>query len=348
MSSESQTPRPASPQAVTLVLNPNARKLKLDAVDVDHFKQLLPPDSEVHVTHSLDELDELMSNWAHGERTLCFYGGDGSISRGLTSLIRHHGEDFELPPVLPVRAGTINMLCNHTGKRESAERTLEHWGDQNGVDPTTHRIIEIPTLKIEIEGRESEGARYGFVFAWGVGHRVLKEYYSRNDRPNAIDAAVVATQAFLQAIKPFNEDLPLFKKERLQMRIDHGSGAGEPISDPMHTLTVGTISRMSLGMRPLPGGEIQPGGFNFSANGMPLYKVAAYVPALLFGFGDQSELDFGPQLVCGKQVKSLECILPDGFTLDGEMIHLEQPSRVRLSAGPVVRFWTRKASTTPF
>jgi hypothetical protein len=313
-------------------------------VDVDHFKQLLPPDSEVHLTRSLDELDELMSNWAHGERTLCFYGGDGSISRGITSLIRQHGEDFELPPVLPVRAGTINMLCNHTGKRESAERTLEHFGEQNSIDVTTHRIVEIPTLKIEIEGQETEGARYGFVFAWGVGHRVLKEYYSRNDRPNAIDAAVVATQAFLQAIKPFNDDLPLFRKERIQMRIN----GSEPISDPMHTLTVGTISRMSLGMRPLPGGEIQPGGFNFSANGMPLYKVAAYVPALLFGFGDQSELDFGAQLVCGKQVQSLECILSEGFTLDGEMIDIAQPSRVTLSAGPVVRFWTRKKSAPAF
>jgi hypothetical protein len=339
MSSESQIPR-SSAQAVTLVLNPNARRLKLDAVDVDHFKQLLPPDSEVHLTRSLDELDELMSNWAHGERTLCFFGGDGSISRGITSLIRHHGEDFELPPVLPVRAGTINMLCNHTGKRESAERTLEHWGGQTGIAPSTHRIREIPTLKIEIEGHEAEGPRYGFVFAWGVGHRALREYYERNASPNAIDAAVVATQAFLQAITPFNEELPLFKKERLQLRVNDG----DPITEPMRALTAGTISRMTLGLRPLPGGDIKPGGFHFSANGMPLFKVAAYVPALIFGFGDQSELDFGPQLVCGKNVQSVECILTDGFTLDGEMIELDKPSRVRLSAGPVARFWTRNLS----
>ena len=157
----------AQPQAMTLVLNPNARRLKLEALDVEHFRQLLPPDSEVHVTRDLDELDALMSNWQHGERTLCFYGGDGSISQGITSLIRHHGEDFGLPPVLPVRAGTINMLCNHTGRRESAQRTLQHW-----VSADTHRIREIPTLKIEIEGREP---RYGFVFAWGIGYRVVSE-----------------------------------------------------------------------------------------------------------------------------------------------------------------------------
>jgi hypothetical protein len=330
MTSEYETAlaKPQS-QAVTLVLNPNARKLKLEALDVDHFKQLLPPDSDIHLTRDLDELDALMSNWQHGERTVCFYGGDGSISQGLTSLIRNNGEDFPLPPVLPVRAGTINMLCNNTGKRESAMRTLEHW-----VSAETHRILEVPTLKIEIEGQET---RYGFVFAWGIGYRVVREYYNRNDAPNALDGAAVATQAFLQAIKPFNDDLPLFKKERLQLRIN----GGEPISEPMHTLTIGTIPRTSLGIRPFPPGEILPGGFSFSANGMPLYKVAAYVPVLMFGFGDQSELDFGGQLVCGRHVKSLECVLTEGFTLDGEMIELAGPSKVKLSSGPVARFWTR-------
>jgi len=330
MAIESESARPpASAQAVTLVLNPNARKLKLEALDVNHFKQLLPPDSEVHLTQNLDELDALMSNWQHGERTLCFYGGDGTISQGLTSLIRNNGEDFPLPPVLPVRAGTINMVCNHTGKRESAKRTLEHW-----VSAETHRIREIPTIKVEIEGQET---RYGFVFAWGIGHRVVREYYNRTASPNALDGAAVATQAFLQAIKPFNEDIPLFKKENLQMRIN---GAG-PVATPMHTLTVGTIDRTSLGIRPFPPGEITAGGFSFSANGMPLYKCAAYVPVLMFGFGDQSELDFGGQLVCGRQVKTLQCQLTEGFTLDGEMIDLPNPSRVTVSAGPVARFWTR-------
>jgi hypothetical protein len=61
----------------------------------------------------------------------------------------------------------------------------------------------------------------------------------------------------------------------------------------------------------------------------------------MFGFGDQSELDFDGQLVCGRQVKTLECVLTEGFTLDGEIFELEGPSRVRISAGPVARFWTR-------
>jgi hypothetical protein len=36
-------------------------------------------------------------------------------------LIRHQGESFALPPVLAVRAGTINMLCSILGFREKID-----------------------------------------------------------------------------------------------------------------------------------------------------------------------------------------------------------------------------------
>ena len=318
---------------MTVVLNPNARKLKLQARSVEDFRKLLPPDSEIHLTRDLDELDALMGNWAHGERTVCFFGGDGSISRGITSLIQHHGEDIALPPVLPVRAGTMNFLCNLSHQRESANQTLERWSDNRG----SLSIREVPTLRVQVGDQKP---RYGFVFAWGIGYRVLTEYYRRNKSPNLMDGAVVATQAFIQAVNPFNEDLPLFRREEIGLSVN-----GKPVAaDPMHTLTVGTISRISLGIRPFPHGEVRPGGFHFSANGMPLYRVAANVPTLLFGMSDQSELDFGPKLVNGKQVGEIECELTDGFTLDGELFELPARNRVRISAGPVAKFWTQTPS----
>lgn len=316
---------------MTMVLNPNARKLKLEAHSVEDFRKLLPADSEVHLTRDLRELDALMGNWKHGEQTLCFFGGDGSISRGITSLIRQHGEGVALPPVLPVRAGTMNMICNLSGKRETAHKTLARWSG----DRASLRIREIPTLRVQVG---DERPRYGFVFAWGIGHRVLTEYYRRTDSPNILDATAVVTQAFIQAINPFNEDLPLFKREDIALRVDGAPPRGER----MHTLTAGTIPRLSLGIRPFPPGEIRPGGFHFSANGMPLMRVAANVPTLLFGMGDQCGLDFGDRLIPGKQVGEVVCDLSDGYTLDGELFDLPPGrARVRLSAGPVARFWTR-------
>ncbi len=320
---------------LTLVLNPNARQLKLQSLTEEDFRALLPPDSDIHLTRDLGELDDLMGNWKNGERTLCFFGGDGSIARGITAFIRHHGEETPLPPVLPVRAGTINMLCNLTGRRETAQTTLERW-----LGNHAHVACEIPTLKVQIE---DQLPHYGFVFAWGIGYRVLSEYYKRTETPNVVDAAAVATQAFLSAVNPFSESLPLFKRENLKLRINGQAHDGN--TRGFHTLTVGTISRLTLGIRPFPQGEIRPGGFHFSANGMPLYKVAAYTPTLLFGLTDQKLLDFGDQLVNGRQVERLDCELGEGFTMDGEIFNLERPSRVTISSGPTVRFWSRQKSS---
>ena len=142
--------------------------------------------------------------------------------------------------------------------------------------------------------------------------------------------------AFMQAIRPNNSELPLFKKENIKLAVNGKA----PHLDPLHTLTVGTIPRLSLGIRPFPPSTNQPGQFQFSANGMPLYKVAAFSPTLVFGLGDQSQLDFGPQLVCGNETQELVCELSEGFTMDGELFELAEPTQVRISAGPVVRFWT--------
>jgi hypothetical protein len=314
-------------EGMTLVLNPNARRLKTHGLSVEDFKALLPPNSEVHLTQDLAELDEVMSNWRSGEQTLCFYGGDGSIARGITSFIRHHGEETQLPPVLPVRAGTINMLCNLMGRRETADTTLIRW-----MNRELREVREVPTVKVQVG---TEAPRYGFILAWGVGYRVLSEYYSRTDRPSMMDAVAVMTQAFTQAVRPGNSESSLSRREHLALSVD----GGPPSDGLFHTLTIGSIPKVSIGIRPFPPGEIKPGTIAFSANGMPLYQVANYAPTLLFGIGDQRQLDFGNELVSGIGTRELSCRLVEGFTMDGEIFELPEPAEVKVTAGPVVRFW---------
>jgi hypothetical protein len=110
----------------------------------------------------------------------------------------------------------------------------------------------------------------------------------------------------------------------------------------VRALTVGTIERVSLGIRPFPPEPVKAGAFHYSANGMSLAKVAWHAPTLLFGLGDQRKLGTSAVLA-GANAQSLEAVLSEGFTMDGEMFGLERPTRVRLSPGPVVRFWTKSA-----
>lgn len=291
------------------------------------MKTLLGPGSNIHVTKDLEELDRLMSQWTDCEETLCFYGGDGSIARGLTSLIRHRGESEELPPFLAVRAGTINMLCSVAGVRENCNRTFQKWRTGQFT-----QLKEIPTLRVEVEGEQPQ---YGFVFAWGVGYRVLRDYYDRSPSPDVFDGFASFTKAFLTAMHPKGHEKPLFKTESLELRID----GREAEAGPLRALTIGTISRVTLGMRPFSPVPIENGRFHVTGHGISLARVVAHTPTLCFGLGDIRKLNLGRKLVVGENVRELECRLTEGFTMDGEVFELKKPTKVRISAGPVVRFW---------
>lgn len=322
---------PPKPHALTLVLNPNARKPRLKPPSIEKLEKKLGPNSRIHITRDLEDLDRLMKSWKNEEETLCFYGGDGSIARGLTSLIRHKGESYRLPPVLTVRAGTINMLCSILGFREKVDTTFDRW-TRNELNT----LRQIPTLKVEVG---NEPPQYGFIFSWGVGYRVLKQYYDRKHVPDAVDAMAVMTKTFLSAILPGADRSPMFKGQEIKLMVDGKS----PGTEPVRSLLVGTIERLSLGIKPFAPKSVLPDGFHVSVNSMPLTQVAWHSPTLLFQLGDQRELTkkLGNKLFCDTQVKELRAELTEGFTMDGEMFELSRPTKVRISPGPVVQFWTK-------
>jgi diacylglycerol kinase family enzyme len=319
---------------LTLVLNPNARRLRQTAPTISELQDSLAPGSEIHLTRDLDELDKLMQDKRpDAERqTLCFYGGDGSIARGLTSLIRHHGEDCRIPPVLVVRAGTINMLASVLGLHESVDRTLRRWNDGE-----LRYLREIPLIKVEFG---EEDPHYGFVFAWGAGFRVLRKYYARRSNPTAWDAAWIIAKDFSRDM--MKGDSTLFACENIGLKI----GDAPPLDLPLSSLAAGTIPRVSLGAKPFPPEPVLPGGFHYSANGMCASSILRHLPKLLLGFGDQRDIakDGKTALVAGTQVSQIEAQISDGFTIDGEMFEIARKMAVKISSGPVVRFWTNTAT----
>ncbi len=80
---------------------------------------------------------------------------------------------------------------------------------------------------------------------------------------------------------------------------------------------------------------------------MPLLNVVRHSATLMFGMGDQRKLRYGDALLCGTQARELTCVLSEGFTLDGETFPFERPTEVRLTPGPVIRFWANPSQATP-
>ncbi|MCC7441118.1 MAG: hypothetical protein IT285_05780 [Bdellovibrionales bacterium] len=314
---------------LTVVLNPHARRCA--GAEAKMARALAPRRPDVRVTHNLEELDQVLQELsAHPERrsgTLCFYGGDGSVSRGITAWIRARGEGAALPTLLAVRGGTINFLSSWLGIRGSGATTLQRWSEGRLA-----ALRAVPTLRVRIG---DAAPLYGFFMAWGVGERVLRAYYARAARPGPWDALVVAGQTIVRAA--LGRDGSLFERAALGMRVEGGVVDGDPELSCL-SLLAGTVPRLSLGIRPFSPAALEPGTFHVAANGMELRDLARHVPRLLAGWGDPGTLaHLGLFQAAGAE--RLVARLGGGITLDGELHPLSGPTEVEVTPGPMAHFW---------
>lgn len=323
--------------SLRVVLNPNAGRVRAHMAKAGAHA-VAEHSSRLHLTASLDALTELFETTAiDRSQTLCFYGGDGSIAQGLSAMLHCLGEDAPLPTVLPVAAGTINVMSEYLGLAESPAETLARLDTPGRLERRA-----IPSIKIEVEGQPPI---YGFMLGWGVGYRVLESYYSRSDHPTFVDASAVMAQTFGQSLHPRATELPLFRRHALDLCVD-GQPLG-PEQPPCHSLIVGVLERSTMGLRVLPPEPVEPHRFHFSANGMRPASVFRHALSLLFAVRDQRELEGQHPLVARTNVRELRFTLTEGYTLDGEMIRAEGARSCTISAGPSVQFWAAPRASSP-
>ena len=82
----------------------------------------------LHVTASLDELDDVVADIARrGSDLVLLSGGDGTLMAGASALYRHFGQD--LPALAPIPGGTAGTIARNWGldgdTRERLRRMLE-------------------------------------------------------------------------------------------------------------------------------------------------------------------------------------------------------------------------------
>ncbi|MCA9682379.1 MAG: hypothetical protein KC457_09305 [Myxococcales bacterium] len=321
-----------STPSLVMVLNPNAGRVRRHmATPAARAKVELTP--RLHLTNSLTELDQLFADQAVDDsQTVCFYGGDGSIARGLSAMINGLGEDASLPTVLPVAAGTINVMSEYLGLTEAPHETLERLRRGQGLVRRS-----LPSIKVSVEG---QGPLYGFMFGWGLAYRVLESYYGRRKHPTLADASVIMAQTFAQSLHPRATELPLFSCRDLRIHVD-----GEPLGDDqprLHSFIAGVLGRSTMGLRPLPSDPVDDRRFHVSGNGMKPAAVFRHFPTLLFGRGDQRSLIPAHPVISHSNVAELRFELSEGYTLDGEMIPVDGTRICTIQPGPMISFWEAK------
>jgi diacylglycerol kinase family enzyme len=223
---------------IGVVVNPYARGNQKRVDRTERLQKILGGDGIVTQTNGLPAIEDVARSFLDRQvDILAVCGGDGSIFRTVTAFRRVYG-DRELPMLLPLRAGTINIIASSIGCiHGSPERVLSHVVHdfrRGRVHDTVERDL------ICVNGHE-----YGFLFGLGIIVNFLRVYYtSPKPGPSRAAGLVVkfATAALFRtslargAFQPFNADIDC-DGERLPFR--------------RYTLLLGmTIEDLPLGFRP--------------------------------------------------------------------------------------------------
>ena len=115
---------------IGVVVNPYARANQRRKDRLERLQHIVGTDGIVAQTNGLREIDDVAREFLDRSiEILAVCGGDGTIFRTVTAFRRTWG-DRELPMLLPLRAGTINVIassidCSH-GSPERAHADVQH------------------------------------------------------------------------------------------------------------------------------------------------------------------------------------------------------------------------------
>jgi diacylglycerol kinase family enzyme len=223
---------------IGVVVNPYARSNLGRPDRVERLGRILGDDGVVVQTNGLPHLDEVAGRFH--ERAidiLAVCGGDGTIFRTVTALRRVYGDD-PLPLLLPLRAGTINVIagsirCMH-GSPERVLAHVLHDFRRGHIHDTVERDL------ISVDGRE-----YGFLFGLGVVVNFLRLYYT-SPKPSPLRAAGLVTAVAASAV--FGTSLARAALHPFSADVDCD---GERLPFRRFTLCLAmTIESLPLGFRP--------------------------------------------------------------------------------------------------
>lgn len=157
---------------IGVIINPHAKGNRVVAAEREaRMARIVGSLGLVRVTETLEALDQAVQEFRDREiDILAICGGDGSDHCTLTALGRVWG-DRPLPPLLPLRAGSINYVADVAGwRRGSPEHGLAAIvrDYRRGIAPVT---TERDLLRVN-------GSELGFLLSFGTAVNYLRAYYA--------------------------------------------------------------------------------------------------------------------------------------------------------------------------
>lgn len=321
----------AKTKDVVLLCNPQAGgrwKALADVLDSDEAKAV-----RRIVTDEIDDVREAISGLGQRVKLLCIYGGDGTIYRVISELMRHPGA---VPQLALLGGGTMNVTSRWCGMSGSPGDNFRSVMRAYLADRLLWR--EVPLLAV----RQGQEECYGFTFGVGPLVRILERY--ENSSKGHLGALMLGAKTIAAAMTNFPRSYrPLLREMEARLLVDgqelpysrysavfaNVTGAINPFIEPFlsertrdsfHFLAYATSSREFAMMAPMLARARPPIDPKALLRPISSWKQ---VGLSLVGKG---ELPLDPRYV-NHPAKHLTIHTSErNYTIDGELLPLTGPS----------------------
>jgi len=302
-------------KTIYIILNPNAKRFRTNKSTVNSFSRIDYPAMKVFAPGNSDELvAAVYEAYRNKPDYLCIGGGDGTIHRVITELLRCYKSE-KLPPVLILKEGTMDNIAKTIkleGKGEAIiERMVNALKNNRKIKTFTRDTIEIED-------------RYCFLFGVGFVTNFLKLAYSGIEKGilrNSLVAAITAKEALLN-----------IKEGDVFCRVNFGIKADGKTID-LHTingLLAGTVEHVGMGFAPLKDASSMPGKFQSIIIGMEPRKVLVNIHKIRLGepINDRGYENFH----CSELILTKNG--PFDYTMDGDIYSANNELHIKI--GPSI------------
>ena len=302
---------------VGLIINPHARWVKKMNIDpLQYFTGISEGYADIRLTNSLAEVDDVIREFKKsGIPYVAVCGGDGTAHHVLSRMIHLYKKE-PVPPLLHLRAGTMNTqsrTINLKGKPGDILKRMVDILKKNG----SPRLFTRDTIRID--------DKFGFIFGVGMTANFLHEYYQGEG--TGPKKAVKTIWKAIKAVTVGGDVGTLFDRLNCTVNVD---GNIVPHHDFIAVIAT-TVDDIGIGFKPMYRAYEKDGTFHILSVGCEPSDIVKNLVKIKTGKPIHHPYLFdsiGKKAVITSEKKML-------YTIDGDMYEAE--GKLVAEIGPQVR-----------
>jgi diacylglycerol kinase family enzyme len=313
---------------IAVVSNPRSGSNKKNPELVRRLAFVLGEKGELAQPDGLDRLEDVVRDLrARDVDIICVNGGDGTVHKLLSSLVRVYadgktGRDLRavrLPLIGILKGGTMNTMARNIGLKQGGDVLLGRIVNQY--------YSEAPFKTVERNLIVVNGEEAGCLFGNGVLSRFLEAYYEGGGE-GPWKAVKTIARAIWSVITGSEFAKNMFKPLPCRVKVD-----GQPWGPEAYAaVAAGTMADIGLGFRPFMRALEHPDHMHMIGICGPPSTVVAALPRMRMGLHWNR-----PDVIESVTRRfTIEADEPQSYMLDGDFLRCGQ--LLTVEAGPRVRF----------